>query len=235
MLDLVLNRVGTNNDGTLMYLEDATEWPSIIERKKYTLFVQAFHERVSGPVEITNIIENATYFTTESIVNNDVSVIMNGIDVVYTANQVVKAGWTMELSNDGYYSITSVAVSSFPPTENGNYGTDLEGNLVKQEDGEYVIKEVSDLVEDENFTDWTNLKTLLLARTSIYSNEKWLQYFQESQKYFNDGGHYPELFRLKRASDFAKSALNSAQYVWELDNYTGAQSIIENMEELWQM
>ena len=262
MLDLSITRLGTNNDGTQMYLEDTTEWESPEQRVQYALFTEVLLGRVSGDEVVTDIVETLEYYSYD-VLHNGIEVTHNGYAVdntplsgyeeithnVYpttyngeylTYDKLPKyeqaidnTKYTVGLVNDGYYKVNMVAVPNSLPILVGEYGVDLEGNLVVKTEDDYALATPSDLIADESFTDWVTLNTLVIARLSIYTNEQWLSYFKESQKYFNDAGHYPELYQMKRGVDYAKAALNSAQYVWEYDNYTGAQSIIENIEPLW--
>lgn len=261
MLNLSLTQTGINNEGTLLYLQDTTEWESPEQRVQYNLFLDANLKRTDEDVFVTDVTETQQLVdytishngvpVTQNLVpvehvpisaldyttNNGVVVLNNG-QVVTNGNYVhdravASTDYTVGLDNDGYYEFRMLAVSAYLPNP-GEYGTDLEGNIVFNDGTDFVLKTMQELIDDPMFSDWVILRTLVINRLVIYTNNKYLEYFNEVNRNFMDEGHVKEIAYIKNGLDYAKSALAGVQYVWELDNYTGAQSIIENIECLWE-
>ena len=213
-LQLKLQELGINYNGTEMYLADSTgdhsstntggwETPNP-SRVTKALLVQCFLRKT----ETSNEIFFSPY-DPETVVN-----------------------FTLLCTEDGYHDVFMIAVDKVVPTIEGNYGWTVGSGLVKLVDGELVSKTVEDAYLDPTFFDAVNYKTVLLARTVIYKNDKLLQLIEKQKAAANDKGHNREISDMSKNFDYVRNLLEGARLHGCSQRYTEAQTIVETINTI---
>ena len=214
-LQLKLSRVGTNQDGTEMYLSDVTGTYSNIDN--------------SGGWGVPNPLRSEKALLVQSLQHaSDV----DGEAVFADYDPETVANFTLKPTVDGYYEVFMIAVDKVLPLVDGEYGWTLESGLVQLVSGIVTAKTVVDVYNDILFLDKVSFKTVLLARCSILRNTKLLEYVQELKSNNADKGHVRKLEELHNNYDYIKTLLEGAKLFWCSDLYTESQSLVESLNEL---